>query len=255
MPVLWLLASMVTPAAAQSTDGVSLEQAAAPASTVPSAGVTDKAGLARLNPALVARMREAIHKLEDEHGFSLHLILESVLVSGSVQREASRLQKEWQPAGDGMVIVYEMDTKALGLGHGSTREIEPDKAPPGQVPAFVLMEIISKAGEIQRKSLTSEEYIGQVVTSLTKNIEAYFLRKAAPPPEGRSVRLSLILIGGAAALALAGLAGAWLLKRSEGGDTRSYFFPETEIPERLAAPYGGGKVSCRRFGTDAPPRP
>ncbi len=224
-----------------------------PTEAPPADGLVDRAGLGHRNPELVAKLKEDIRLLKDEHAFSLYIVLESVLVSGNPQLMASRLRKSWVPRGDGMVLVFEMDTRSLGIGQSFELEVDPTKAPPGQVPSYETNSILENARDGVDSS-SAETILETFVTRMTVGYNEYFLRKDAPVPQERSVKLGLIIIGGAAALALLGLMAALLVRRSDGrSGGRCYYFPEVQVSERLGAPYGGGEISSRRFGRGGPP--
>ena len=217
----------------------------------PADGLVDHAGLGLRNPALVAKLREDIRQLRDDHGFQLYILLESVLVSGDPQLLAGRLRRSWIPKGDGMVLVFEMDTRSLGIGQSFEQEVDPTKAPVGQVPSYETNLILEKAWtnvNATSAELMLETFASQVVDGYNE----YFLRKNQPVSRDRSVKMGLIIVGGAAALALLGLMAGLLVRRSDNrGGGRCFYFPEVRVSERLGAPYGGGEVSSRRFGRGA----
>jgi hypothetical protein len=217
----------------------------------PPTGVADHIGLSQRNPALLAKLGSSVRQLRDEHGFRIYVVLESVLVTGNAQSMATRLQRNWIPKGDGMVLVFEMDTRALGIGQGFEQGVDPEKATPAQVPSYETMAILTKAGAGLNRA-SAETMLESFVTTVVDGYNDYFRRKSTPVPEGRSVRFGLIIVGGASALALIGLLAALMVRRSDRrGGGKCFVFPETEAPERLGAPYGGGEVSSRRFGRGA----
>ncbi|MBX3740649.1 MAG: TPM domain-containing protein [Akkermansiaceae bacterium] len=217
----------------------------------PADGLVDRAGLGHRNAALVAKLREDIRQLRDDHGFQLYVLLESVLVSGDPQLLASRLRRNWIPKGDGMVLVFEMDTRSLGIGQSFEQEADPTKAPPGQVPSYETNLILEKA-RMNVDAASAESMLETFAAQVVDGYNEYFLRKNQPVPGERSVKMGLIIVGGAAALALLGLMAALLVRRSDNrGGGRCFYFPDVQVSERLGAPYGGGEVSSRRFGTGA----
>lgn len=222
----------------------SAEQTEAP----PADGLVDRAGLGHRNPELVARMREDIRQLRDDHAFRLYIVLESVLVSGNPQLLANSLRRSWVPKGDGLVLVFEMDTRSLGIGQSFEQEVDPTKAPAGQVPSYETNGILENA-RAGVDPASAETMLATFVTRVTEGYNGYFLRKDAPVSGERSVKMGLIIIGGASALALLGLMAALLVRRSDDrGGGRCFYFPEVQVSERLGAPYGGGEVSSRQFG-------
>jgi hypothetical protein len=247
--VLWLGPAVSGPA--QTISGLEIER---PTVThqAPASGISDEHGVFRRNPALLARLSERVQALKTRYGFQIYLVLDSVLVSGSVQELATQLQEEWLPNGNGLVLVFEMDSKSLGFGQGYAQSLE--KAVAGnQVPSYETMAILTSVTEQLDRNAAPEQFLETVIGKLTDQYTAYFKRKEAPEPEGRTLRLAMIFVGGVAGLALIGLVVAWLLKRADPGSNRKIFiFPDDDtVVERLGAAYGGGQVSSRRFGRAA----
>jgi hypothetical protein len=246
---LWL--APVAPSPAQTISGLEVET---PTVTrlPPASGISDEQGVFRRNPALLARLSERVQELKSRYGFQIYLVLDSVLVTGSVQELATQLQEEWLPAGNGLVLVFEMDSKSLGFGQGYAQTLE--KAAVGnQVPSYETMAILTSVTEQLNRNAEPEQFLESVISKLVDKYTDYFKRKEAPEPEGRTLRLAMIFVGGVAGLALLGLVAAWLLKRADPGSSRKIFvFPDDqEAVERLGAAYGGGQVSSRRFGKAA----
>ena len=213
----------------------------------PANGIQDNAKLFRRKPEVEARLAGELRSLQEKHRFQIYVVVESLLVTGDVFRRASELQRAWLPKGGGMVVVFETDTKALGFGRGYDDS-------PGftheTVPSYETIEILTQVGSQLKKTDPPDVYLDTVVTQLVRGYEGYFKRKGAPVPEGRGLRLGMIIAGGISALALIALLIAWFLHRADHISGRTtYYFPPVDADERLGAPYGGGAVSSRRFGT------
>jgi len=214
----------------------------------PAAGLRDKAGIFQRNGAALARITGQIQQLREEHDFQIYVVVESVLVNGNPQKLAAELQNEWLPSGKGMVLVYETDSRTPAFGQSTDQKFGAE-AETGQVPSYETMAILVALGDGMDRTEPPDVFLEKLITRLTEGYGDYFKRKEAPVPKGRSMRLVLIIVGGAAGLALIGLGAAWLLNRTDRGNRlRKYFFPETDAVERLGAPYGGGAISSRRFG-------
>jgi hypothetical protein len=198
---------------------------------------------------MIAKLKDDIHQLRENHGFQLYILLESVLVSGDAQLVASRLRRNWIPEGDGMVLVFEMDTRSLGIGQSFEQEADPLKASPWQIPSYEMNLIVEKA-RMSIDATSAVSMLESFTSTLVAGYNEYYLRRDQPVSGDRSVKTGLIIIGGAAALALLGLMAALLVRRSDGrGGGRCFYFPEVQTTERLGAPFGGGGVSSRQFGT------
>ena len=240
---LWL-ASCMGGVAQSASGGFWREEVIAPP---PATGILDNAGLFRRKPEMEARLAGELRGLQEKHDFQIYVVVESLLVTGDVFRRASELQRAWLPDGHGMVVVFETDTKALGFGRGYDES-------PGftheTVPSYETIEILTQAGSQLQKSDPPEVFLDTLVTHLVRGYDRYFKRKEAPVPEGRGLRLAMIIVGGISALALIGLLIAWFLHRADHISGRTiFYFPPVDADERLGAPYGGGAVSSRRFGT------
>ena len=222
-----------------------------PSGAPPETGVRDDAGMFHRQPSVLARITETVQQLRDEHDFHLYLVIESVLVSGDVQSMAADLQKRWVPKGNGLVLVFERDTKQLGMGNHYEQVFGTDK-PSGQVPTYVSVEIVSRAISGVNKDVPAEVFLEDLISRLAGGYNGYFQQEQVPVPGGRNLRLGLLIIGSVAGLGLVLLGAAWLVNRADrGGSRKCFFIPETEAVERLGAPYGGGEVSSRRFGRGA----
>ena len=245
--LLWIAFWLASCLCGTAQSGYEASGAEPPAIPPPPTGIQDNADFFRRQPQLATKLSEELRTLRENHGFQIYLVVESLLVTGDVFRKASELQGTWLPDGNGMVVVFEVDTKALGFGrgydesHGFTHEA---------VPSYETIEILTQASTQLKRGDPPEVYIDTLITQLTKGYGEYFKRKAAPVPEGRGLRLAMIIFGGVSALALIGLLIAWFLHRTDHISGRtSYYFPPVDMEERLGAPYGGGEVSSRRFGT------
>ena len=144
------------------------------------------------------------------------------------------------------MIVYESDTKKVGFGRdlsaseGMTEDIL-------GVPAFVQLENVSKAVEYAKHTENTDEYLETLVVGFGKALQDYYRRKVAPMETARSLRLGLVTIGFLSFFALCGMGFGWLMRKSETQREIRRKFPAVDIPERLAAPYGGGCGGYARF--------
>ncbi|QTN31610.1 TPM domain-containing protein [Akkermansiaceae bacterium] len=214
----------------------------------PSSGLSDNGGVLGKDPAARQRIIEIIRDLEARHGYRLFVILERVLISTSPNDLASQLQQEWLPDGGGLVIVFESDTRRLGFGRGldASEGLVENKA---GVPAYELVANISQVLQDAEPEKDPELYVEKLVSGIGENLQGYFARKEAPVDGSRSLKLALITIGALSLLALCGMGLGWLMGRSEKRRFQKRVFPSVAVPERLAAPYGGGGGGHGSFGT------
>ncbi len=216
----------------------------------PPLGVSDRAGLFSRDTEALQRISAGFAKLEADHGFRLYLVLEPVMIRGTPPELAARLQLAWLPQGNGLVVVYEVDSGLMGVG----RDVDDgaDLGSDGRVPSYEMMEVIAKVRAATDSDLPAAAYVETLAAALVSEFDGYFARREAPSSPGRSLRIGLITAGTLATLALAALGMAWMLRRAGSDGPRSFRFPEVEVPERLGAPAGGGDVTSRRFRPDEP---
>lgn len=188
-----------------------------------------------------------LQKLEAEHGYRLYVILKRSLIGTTPSTFAADLQQEWMPKGGGLVVVFESDTGRLGFGRGLDASEGIMEGTEG-IPAFSLVEIISESLQASEGIDVPELFIQKVVSEMCDKLEAYFKKKEAPEKGGRSLRLALATIGALSLLALGGMIVGWMMGKSEKKQGRVLKFPETDTPERLGAPYGGGGGGSSYFG-------
>ncbi|MFM2199739.1 MAG: hypothetical protein RLZZ505_3171 [Verrucomicrobiota bacterium] len=191
-----------------------------------------------------------IQTLERQRGYRIFVVIERSLIASNPNDMAAQLQQDWLPEGGGLVVVYESDTRTLGIG----RNLHPGEgmtAGEVGVPSYELFRIIGKAlAEADKKegAENTEVYIEALVAGICQEIEAYFARKEAPVEGGRSLRLALVTVGALSLLALCGMGLGWLMGRADRRQAETRFFPEIDVPERLGAPYGGGCGGSGGFG-------
>ncbi|MGC4015431.1 MAG: TPM domain-containing protein [Luteolibacter sp.] len=82
----------------------------------PAFNVQDDAGLFTRNPEGLRVISDRLRSLEKKHNFRMYVLIESVVIGTTPVDLAARLQQIWLPDGDGVVIVYEVDTRAFGMG-------------------------------------------------------------------------------------------------------------------------------------------
>lgn len=241
-----LLMGMWLPHAA----GQSLPESLAktPGKGMPAAGIQDSVRVLGRDSETAQRISGRIRKMEQDHGFRIYLVIEPVLIGTSAPEMANEMRRKWLPEGDGLVVVFESDTRKLGFGQDMVgNPNQPEH--PGRVPSYEATAIVNRALAGADANLEPEDYLEKVINPLIDGFEAYFKRRQAAPPKERSVRTALLVVGGLALLGLGVIGAGGLIRHSSMARVRSYRFPVVDRPERLGAPCGGS-VTARRF---APP--
>lgn len=218
--------------------------------TPPASGVLDESRILGRDPERVKRIAEMIRKLATNHGYKIYAVVEPVLIGTTAQEQATELRRKWLPDGDGIVIVFESDSRTLGIGQNLVEN--PDRPEiPKHVPSYETTAIISRALTAVDGKLDAENYLESAVTKLAAEFDAYFIRRSEPPPKERSVRIVLLVVGGIALLCLCLIGAGALVRHSSMARVRSFRFPLVDRPERLGAPCGGS-VTARRFSKRGP---
>ena len=216
----------------------------------PDFGILDEGGFFNRDSGAFKRISDQIRKLEQDHGYPIYLVVEPVLIATSAPEMAAELRQAWVPDGNGLVIVFESDSRNLGIGRDLAGPISPPENPL-QVPSHELTALLNRALESTDPKLAAEAYIENLVTQLTGELDTYFKRRATPPPADRSVKIGLLIAGALALLGLGAIGVGGLVRHSSMAGIRSFRFPTVDRPERLGAPCGGN-VTARHF---VPPGP
>lgn len=213
----------------------------------PEFGVRDDTNFLGKDSGAKRRISDRLRKLEDARGYRLFLIVEPVLIGTSAPEFAEELRAAWLPKGEGMIIVFEANTRALGIGQDLAAGIDLDKPRtgiPNHEASTVVTKALRDAGDPKHDPAA---FIEALTVRIADGIDDYYRRRAAPPPPGRSLRVSLLLVGGVALLTLGGLLAAHFTRRAGFGSAAEFRFPESDRPERLGAPFGGGHIASRSF--------
>lgn len=219
-----------------------------PSGTPPRLGILDDARFLSRDPQVIDHINSEIVKLYEDHGFRIHLVILSTLIGTTPQDQADQLWKIWLPQGNGLVIVFESDTRTFGFGQG--KDDNPlNGRNSQQTPAFEINAILNRSLGSADPKLPTEDYLKTVVGDIVGGMDGYFESRRKPPSSQRSVRTALLFIGGIALLGLGAIGAGGLVRYSRLTRGLSFRFPPADVPERLGAPCGAS-VTSRRF---APP--
>ncbi len=231
--------------------GQSLQEAQAP----PVFGVSDVEGFFNRNTGALQRISDQLRRLDQNHGFMVYLVVEPVRMAATAPERAIELRNEWIPDGNGLVLVFESDSRSLGFGRdmvgGQTTAGKPVLVPANETEA-----IISQALTATDPRLVPDVFLETLVGKLTRGFDDYFKRRAAPPPAGRTLKIGLLVSGVLALLGLGAIGLGGLIRHSRVDEVQSFRFPVANLSERLGAPCGAN-VTARRFAPEVllPPLP
>lgn len=243
MAVLIFLGAIPLPASGQAApDWLTQNGYAQP----PNFGIQDGAGFFDRNSGARKRISDQLRKLETDHGFRILLLVEPVLIGTTAPELAAQLQQSWLPDGDGLVVVFESDSRRLGFGRDVGGEPTSAEDTP-RVPTHETAAILTRAREAADTNTAPEAFMEVLMGNFVNEFDHYFELRNAPPPKGRSLRLALLTAGGLALLGLGAIGIGTLVRLPSMAGTRSFQFPAVDRPERLGAPDGGGNVTVRRF--------
>jgi len=215
------------------------------AAAAPDTGIVDESKIISRESEAYKNIITRLRELREKRGFKIYLVVEPVLIATTPPDLAARLRDKWLPEGDGLVIVFESDSRNLGISQDLIGH--PDQADRADsVPAFETSAAISRTTAAIDSKLSPEPFLESLVTKLTTEFEVYFKSREAPPAKGRGLRLGLLIVGAVALLGLVGIALGGLIRHSSMTVAQRFRFPLVDRPERLGAPCGGS-VTSRRF--------
>jgi hypothetical protein len=215
----------------------------------PPFGVLDTAGFFQRNAGALKRISDQIRKLEEDHNYSIYLVVEPVLIASTAPERASELRHAWVPEGNGLVVVFESDSRNLGIG----RDVVGNETAAGnraRVPSFETAAILTRALDSTDRNLAPDAYLETLVGKICAEFDAFFKRRDAPAPAARSMKIGMLIAGIFALLGLGAIGLGGLLRHSSMAAVQIFRFPVVDRPERLGAPCGGS-VTSRRFSRPA----
>ncbi len=216
----------------------------------PAFGVLDVGGFFSRDTSGFKRISDQLRKLELDHGYKIYLVVEPVLIASSAPVRAAELRQAWVPDGNGLVVVYESDSRNLGIGQDVA--ISPDLTDnPARVPSHETTAMLNRALQSADPNQAPEAYLEILVGNLVGEFDGYFKRRSTPPPAERSMRIALLVVGTLSLLGLVAIGLGGLVRHSSMAGVRSFRFPVVDRPERLGAPCGAN-VTARRFAPRGP---
>lgn len=222
---------------------------AADSPPAPASGVLDPEGFFTRNPEALGKIVRRSEMLEKDHGFRIYLAVQPAVLSSTVPALATQFRQDWLPAGDGLVLVFESDTRRLGAGGNPTEPPDGNHAP-AAVPFPETTGIFARVLRDRGQPPETAADLADFVDALATEYEAYFARRSQPPPRERSLRMLLLVAGALAVLGLFAIAtGGWMKHHAATAGAR-FRFPPSDLPERLGAP-AGAAVTARRFSGKA----
>ena len=214
----------------------------------PAFGVLDSGGFFNRNPGALKRISEQLRKLEQDRGYMIYLVVEPVLIASSAPERAAELRQAWVPDGNGLVVVFEADSRNLAVGRDLVDQPSAAKNLV-RVPSYETAAILSRAMGDTDPRVAPDVYLEALMGKITAEFDAYFKRRDTSPPAARSIKITLLVIGTLSLLGLGAIGLGGLMRHSRIAGVQSFRFPPVNLPERLKAPCGGS-VTARRF---APP--
>lgn len=212
----------------------------------PPSGVSDTGGFFNRDIGAVKRISEKLLKMEQDHGFKIYLVVEPVLITTSAPEWAEALRKQWLPDGNGIVLVYESNSRTIGVGWDMTGG--PDLADKANgIPSHETAAMLNRAMDSGSDEKSSEVNLESLVSHLVDELDGYFTRRVIPPPADRSMKIGMLVVGTLSVLGLVAIGLGGLARHSSMTGSRSFRFPVVDRPERLGAPCGSS-VTARSFG-------
>ena len=216
-------------------------------------GVLDTGGFFNRNPGALKRISEQLRKLEHDRGYMIYLVVEPVLIASSPSERAAELRQAWVPEGNGLVVVFETDSRRLAVGRDLVDKQSAFKNL-ARVPTYETAALLGRAMGATDPRVAPEVYLEALMGQITGEFDGYFKLRDTPPPAARSMRIALLVIGTLSLLGLGAIGLGGLMRHSRIAGVTSFRFPAVDLPERLGAPCGGS-VTARRFAPPGSPTP
>jgi hypothetical protein len=214
----------------------------------PESHVRDNAGLFTRDPEGLSKISERLQHLAAKHRYHVYVVIESALMGEPPVELAARLQAEWLPDNDGFVVVYQSDERKFGVAPPDNFRMLDENLKVSRIPPYAMVEIFERVGNKlgSPEKIRSDTFLDQFTTLLVAECDAFFEQI---PKETLQSSAPVLLLWCAAAIAVVGGAGWWIVRNLGKVDqrkSRTFYFPEREDSQRLGAPFGA-KVISRRF--------
>ncbi len=247
--VVALVVGLAGWAAGQALDGGdSLQMSLPPA---PASQVLDEAGLFSREPARLEAISRRLTELEKNHGWPVYVAIYSGLLGITPEEQALALRAAWtKVAGEGLVIVYESDTRLVAFGRPLEAPVAADGSGQrfgGRVPAYVLDEMLSRVVKEAQAKAPRLEQVETLACGIADELEAALTQGQESSFTGERLRFVLIVVGGICVISLLALVGSRVISRSDKQRRRVHRLPDVTVGIRLGAPFGGGRVIARAY--------
>ncbi len=239
---IWIcLLTWVVPSRGQSLPDARTHRVLAP----PAGGIIDSGGFFARDPIALKRISESILKLKRDCGYQIYLVVEPVLITTTAPERAAQLRQAWLPDGNGLVVVFESDSRNVGIGREMTG-IPAQQDSAARIPTHETDAMLTRTLEATDSKLAPEPYLEALMGNLTREFERYFKLRGTPPPAERTMKIGLLVVGTLSLLGLVGIGLGSIIRHTSMSGVRSFRFPLVDRPERLGA-ICGASVTARRF--------
>jgi hypothetical protein len=208
----------------------------------PETMVLDQADLLARHPAAFERISARLLALRKDTGFQIYLAIQSGLTTREPAAWAERLHEAWIPGRDGVVAVFETDSRKVAL----SRPFLTHPEAPARLGSLDYFAVIGRVLDDLDRQQPEPAQVDQLAGLLADGFRARLTAAERPVPRGRSLKLGLLMVGGGALLALGAVVVARLNRRPRQPGDR-FWFEDRDQPERLGAPSGGGSVATVKF--------
>ena len=217
----------------------------------PVGGVLDDARVFETAQERLGVLQNRIESTSQLTGIPVRVAVFDTLIGRTLAEEAARLREAWLGGGAGVLLVIESDSGRWQVVWADGGPVPAEGMPavpgvgPGVVPGPEQLRIEERMRSLGVPGQRSVEDTERLVMTLVEGVETAVAEEARPG--GWTKEVVVMVIGLLAAILLAAMLGwAWVRRHASRARERMVF-PEVSIGRRLGAPYGGGKVTARRF--------
>ncbi len=209
----------------------------------PASGILDEAGL--FSDPGKAELAEILRRGLEDHALELYVATYRLVKGETIAERATGLRNAWAQSPFAVVLVYDESVDQISLV--GTRDLV------DFVSATQLGAVFQRAAAVANRHLAEEKAAGQrrdPAAMITRTVAALLSdhvlteRMSLPEPL-RFSRPMVALLAAFILLASAAASLAWWfesrLHQNRRSQTRCSYFPTTQMPLRLGAPYSGGK--------------
>ncbi len=250
LPILLGL-GLASPLAAQISDSDARELARLPGP--PADHILDVAEIFKRHPDRYEEISRRLRRLHEEHDLPVYLAIYAGILDSNLNRRSRLLYDKWiGPDRDGVVVVYESDTRGREIVTPSSKfaNLEESTGRLSRLPDYQMIPILAELQVTLEGVEDRVDFLDRTTEILAVRLDALMKEKPAGIGDRSNLKLVAVTLAIGVALTLLGVLGNRRLRVVEENARERFYFPDVTVGARLGAPFCGGCQSIVDFSSN-----